>query len=121
MIAGMQPRQLFFALLAATLGFRFWLAAAMPITGDEAYFIDWGRIPDWGFYDHPPMIGWWLAALLAVSDSEWWLRLPATLQPAVLSLAVGWAVARLWPELDEDRPWWAALLVLLAPVNVWNV
>ena len=37
----------------------------MPITGDEASFIWSGRFPDWGFYDHPPMIGWWLAALLA--------------------------------------------------------
>jgi hypothetical protein len=119
--AGMHPRRLFFILLWITLAFRFWLAAAMPITGDEAYFIDWGRLPDWGFYDHPPMIGWWLAALLAVSDAEWWLRLPVTLQPAILALAVGWATARLWPELEEDRPWWAALLVLLAPVNVWNV
>ena len=32
------------------------------MTADEAYFIWWGWLPDWGFYDHPPMIGWWLAA-----------------------------------------------------------
>jgi hypothetical protein len=119
--AGPHPRRLFFFFLWITLAFRFWLAAAMPITGDEAYFIDWGRLPDWGFYDHPPMIGWWLAALLAVGDAEWWLRLPATLQPALLAAAVGWATMRLWPELDDERGWWAALLVLLAPVNVWNV
>lgn len=119
--AGMHPRRLFVVLLAVTLAFRFWLAAVMPITGDEAYFIDWGRNPDWGFYDHPPMIGWWLAALLAVSDAEWWLRLPVTLQPALLALAVQQTMARLWPELEEDRSWWAALLVLLAPANVWNV
>ena len=115
------PRRLFLFSLFATLVFRFWLAAAMPITGDEAYFIEWGRRPDWGFYDHPPMIGWWLAALLAVSDAEWWLRLPSVLQPALLALAAGSTVKHLWPELEEDRRWWAALLVLLAPVNVWNV
>ncbi|MGE5468028.1 MAG: ArnT family glycosyltransferase [Ignavibacteria bacterium] len=121
MTAGMHPRRLFFFLLWITLAFRFWLAAAMPITGDEAYFIDWGRLPDWGFYDHPPMIGWWLAALLALGDAEWWLRLPVVVQPALLALAVGWATRRLWPEIEDDRAWWAALLVLLAPVNVWNV
>ncbi|MDD5249976.1 MAG: glycosyltransferase family 39 protein [Rhodocyclaceae bacterium] len=119
--AGMNPRRLFFVLLWLTLAFRFWLAQAMPITGDEAYFIDWGRNPDWGFYDHPPMIGWWLAALLKVSDAAWWLRLPVTVQPALLALTVAWAMARLWPQLEDDRCWWAALLVLLAPVNVWNV
>jgi 4-amino-4-deoxy-L-arabinose transferase-like glycosyltransferase len=114
-------RRLFWASLAITLAFRFWLAAAMPFTGDEAYFADWGRRPDWGFYDHPPMIGWWLAALMRVADAEWWLRLPAVIEPALLALAVAWTAGRLWPEMEDDRRWWAALLVLLAPVNVWNV
>ncbi|MDO9602330.1 MAG: glycosyltransferase family 39 protein [Rhodocyclaceae bacterium] len=113
-------RRLFYAAVGLTLVFRLWLAAAMPITGDEAYFIWWGWIPDWGFYDHPPMIGWWLAALLALGDAEWWLRLPQVAQPVLLALAVHWAWPRLWPEQAERRDW-AALLVLLAPVNVWNV
>ncbi|MHB1358932.1 MAG: ArnT family glycosyltransferase [Rhodocyclaceae bacterium] len=116
-------QRLFLAAVGLTLVFRLWLAVAMPITGDEAYFIWWGWIPDWGFYDHPPMIGWWLAALLAVGDAEWWLRLPQVVQPVLLALAVRWAWPRLWPEQPEqaERRDWAALLVLLAPVNVWNV
>jgi hypothetical protein len=114
------PARLLFAALGLTLAFRFWLAAAFPITGDEAYFIWWGKVPDWGFYDHPPLIGWLLAALLAVSDGEAWLRLPQIVQPAVLALAVRWAWPRLFPDMAERRDW-VALLVLLAPVNVWNV
>jgi 4-amino-4-deoxy-L-arabinose transferase-like glycosyltransferase len=110
------PR-LFALLLGLTLAFRFWLAAATPITGDEAYFIFWGRIPDWGFYDHPPMVGWWLTLLLRVADAEWWLRLPSVLQPAVLSLATR-AILR---REGEAVSWGAALLVLLAPANVWNI
>ncbi len=112
--------RLFLAAAGLTLAFRFWLAAVFPITGDEAYFIWWGKVPDWGFYDHPPLIGWSLAALLAVTDAEWWLRLPQIVQPLLLALAVRWAWPRLWPE-QADRRDWAALLVLLAPVNVWNV
>jgi hypothetical protein len=111
---------LLFAAAGLTLAFRFWLATAFPITGDEAYFIEWGKVPDWGFYDHPPLIGWWLAALLAMGDAEWWLRLPQIIQPLLLALAVRWAWPRLWPEQSERRDW-VALLVLLAPVNVWNV
>lgn len=116
-------RRLFYSAAGLTLVFRLWLAAAMPITGDEAYFIWWGWIPDWGFYDHPPMIGWWLAALLAFGDTEWLLRLPQVAQPVLLALAVRWAWPRLWSEQPEqaERRDWAALLVLLAPVNVWNV
>ena len=113
--------RLFAALLVLTLVFRFWLAAAFPITGDEAYFIWWGWMPDWGFYDHPPMIGWWLAALSLVGKAEWWLRLPVILQPALLALAVYCALPRLVPGVEEERRQWAAMLVLLAPVNVWNV
>ncbi|MDP3515058.1 MAG: glycosyltransferase family 39 protein [Sulfuritalea sp.] len=114
--------RLFAALLVLTLAFRFWLAAAFPITGDEAYFIWWGWKPDWGFYDHPPLIGWWLAALLQFGDAEWWLRLPVILQPALLALTIYWTLPRLVAAgLGEERRLWAATLVLLAPVNVWNV
>ena len=114
------PARLLVVASGLTLAFRFWLAAQFPITGDEAYFIWWGKLPDWGFYDHPPMIGWWLAALLTVSDAPAWLRLPQIVQPVVLALAVRWAWPRLWPQQAERRDW-IALLVLLAPVNVWNV
>ena len=53
-------------LITLILGFKLWLAAVFPYTGDEAYFIHWGAEPDLGFYDHPPMIGWLLALLLQV-------------------------------------------------------
>ena len=109
------------ALSAATLLFRFWLAAVLPMTGDEAYFYEWGWQPDWGFYDHPPMVGWWLATLLMVSDSEWWLRLPSVLQPVLLAAAVAFALPRLWPEVSPQRRDAITALILLAPINVWNV
>ena len=112
--------RLLLAAIGLTLAFRLWLAAALPMTGDEAYFIWWGKVPDWGFYDHPPMIGWWLAALLKIGSSEAWLRLPQVLEPAVLALGVRWFWPRLFPDMVARRDW-VALLVLLAPVNVWNV
>jgi hypothetical protein len=88
----MTARRWFWAALPATLAFRFWLAAVTPMTGDEAYFYWWGKIPDWGYYDHPPMIGWWLAALIPFGEAEGWLRLPQVLQPAIIALGVAWAI-----------------------------
>jgi 4-amino-4-deoxy-L-arabinose transferase-like glycosyltransferase len=106
--------------LVATLAFRFWLAAALPITGDEAYFILWGRTPDIGFYDHPPMVGWLLAPLLSVSEAPWVLRLPVLLLPVLVALLVRHALIA-WFERDAGTADLAAIAVLLVPLNVWNV
>ncbi|MDH4172347.1 MAG: glycosyltransferase family 39 protein [Betaproteobacteria bacterium] len=119
-MVSLTPRQWFWLALAATLAFRFWLGAAFPITGDEAYFVLWGRRPDLGFYDHPPMIGWLLAPLLAVSQAEWFVRLPAILLPAALALLVRHALAA-WFARDAETADLAGLVVLLMPMNVWNV
>ena len=119
-MAWLTPRQWFALALGATLAFRFWLAAVLPITGDEAYFILWGRTPDIGFYDHPPMVGWLLAPLLRVSEAPWLLRLPVLLLPVLVALLVRHALAA-WFDRDADTADLAAIAVLLVPLNVWNV
>jgi 4-amino-4-deoxy-L-arabinose transferase-like glycosyltransferase len=90
------------------------------VTADEAYFILWGRAPALGYYDHPPMVGWLLAPLAALSDSGWVARLPALAAPALAALAVRAALLG-WFGRDEDTASLAALAVLLVPMNVWNV
>ena len=114
------PRQWFAFALAATLAFRFWLAAVLPVTGDEAYFIQWGRYPDIGFYDHPPMVGWILAPLVHLSEAAWVLRLPVLLLPVLVALLVRHALIA-WFERDAGTADLAAIAVLLVPLNVWNV
>ena len=79
--------QILWISLAIKLVFAWWI----PITGDEAYFLVWGNNPDYGYYDHTPMVGWWLAALLQVSDSVWWLRLPTVL----ITTFIGWLIYHL--------------------------
>lgn len=103
--------------LGGLLLFRAWFSAALPMTGDEAYFVFWGEHPAGGYYDHPPMVGWWLTGLLNLSRAEWVLRLPATLLPLLLAW-VGWWLVR---PFGFDRARIAAVLILLLPVNVWNV
>lgn len=119
-MVSLTPRQWFWGALAATLVFRFWLGAVLPITGDEAYFAIWGRRPDLGFYDHPPMVGWMLAPLVALSNAEWILRLPTILLPAALALLVRHALTA-WFGRDAETADLAGMAVLLVPMNVWNV
>ncbi len=106
----------FFRALLAVFVIRLFLAAWIPITGDEAYFILWGKNPDYGFYDHTPMVGWFLAVLLTISDANWWLRLPAVVLPIFLA----WSIYRLLKPRQPQVAAWVALVYLLAPVNVIN-
>jgi hypothetical protein len=114
------PRGGFWLALGATLAFRLWLSAVLPITADEAYFVVWGRNPDFGFYDHPPMIGWLLAPLVALSDADWVARLPSTVVPASTALMVRHALAH-WFDARHEAADLAGIAVLLAPLNLWGV
>lgn len=114
------PRTWLYALVVATIAFKLWLSVAFPITGDEAYFIHWGVVPALGYYDHPPMVGWWLALLVRISEAPWVVRLPVTLLPAVMALVLH-AVLRRQGQVGEDKAALAALAVLLTPIHVWNV
>jgi len=119
-LTGTRIRQWLLVALGATLLFRLWFSAFLPVTADEAYFILWGRAPALGYYDHPPMVGWMLAPLAALSGASWLLRLPALLVPPATAL-MAHAALRRWFGRDAQTADLAALAVLLLPVNVWNV
>ncbi|MEO5900219.1 MAG: glycosyltransferase family 39 protein, partial [Ilumatobacteraceae bacterium] len=86
--AAMLSRWLLLAGLASLL-LRLWIAVTFPISGDEAFFYWWGVYPDWGYSDHPPMVGWLIALMRAtLGDSLWSIRLPAVLLPLGLGAAL---------------------------------
>ncbi len=96
---------------------RLWIAGTFPITGDEAFFYWWGVFPDWGYSDHPPMVGWWIALMRAtLGDSVWSIRLPVVLLPLALGGALWWALK----GVDRARAAWAVLFFWLAPLNWLN-
>jgi hypothetical protein len=96
---------------------RTWIGATFPITGDEAYFYWWGVYPDWGYYDHPPMAGWVIAAMLTLfGDSTFAMRIPALLLPTALGAAVWWGFS----GIDREKTAWAVVLFWLTPINWLN-
>lgn len=48
------------ATLAALTLARLLAAAEIPLVPDEAYYWLWSLAPSAGYYDHPPMIAWWI-------------------------------------------------------------
>jgi len=75
-------------LLAGFIALKIWLLFALPLTGDEAYWILWGQNLALGYYDHPPMVGWVLAIMQLHSDELWWIRIVGL----VTSVAISWAI-----------------------------
>lgn len=108
-------------LLAVGLGsllLRALIAWKLPITGDEAFFWWWGVYPDWGYSDHPPMVGWFNAALgRLLGDSTFVMRLPAVLLPLLVGGAIGLALR----GLDRERAAVAVLLFWLTPIGLLQV
>lgn len=52
--------QLGLFVLAVTAA-RLAAAAVIPLTEDEAYYRIWAQHLHLGYYDHPPMVAWWIA------------------------------------------------------------
>ncbi len=110
-------RRWFFRALVATTIVKLALAAVVPFTTDEAYFVLWGRHPDFGYYDHGAMTGWWLWVMLQFGDSAWLMRLPAV----AVSQFVGWGLWRMLRSIDPAKAAWAAVLYLVSPLGLFNI
>lgn len=64
------------ALALALLVIRLALAAHLELAFDEAYYWTWARHPALSYYDHPPMVAWFIGAGIAVAgDTELGVRL----------------------------------------------
>ena len=100
------------AILLAVLLIKVLIAWSLPITGDEAYFLIWGRNPDLGYYDHPPMIGWWLSAVLTLSDHPLAIRALGIF----VSMAPALAIFAWWRHTDPVRARLVSLLALFMPL-----
>ena len=59
-IAGWLTRIPWWALLFAWSAINVWQAAQLELINDEAYYWMFSRFPDWGYFDHPPMVAWWI-------------------------------------------------------------
>lgn len=56
------------------------LICPLDLVPDEAYYWDWSRQLDWGYFSKPPLIAWTIAASTAwCGTTEFAIRLPAAL------------------------------------------
>ncbi|HZI03485.1 MAG TPA: glycosyltransferase family 39 protein, partial [Archangium sp.] len=95
-------------LLAVSAGVRLALASSTDIYFDEAYYWQWAQHLAWGYYDHPPLVAWLIAAL--------GVRLTALLCGAGTVAAV-WGLARA-VHGNKEAAWRAAALWSLVPAGM---
>jgi 4-amino-4-deoxy-L-arabinose transferase-like glycosyltransferase len=100
--------------LLALLPLRIAFAAVVPLLPEEAYHWNFARHLDWSYYDHPPMIGWAIAAgRLLCGDTPLGIRLV----PLLFSVGTTALLARLTRRFHGDAAAvWAVVLFTLAPV-----
>lgn len=112
--AGLLSRLTLWQALALALVVKLVIAAWLPMTGDEAYFVLWGRHLDYGYYDHPPMAGWLTWAMLQLSDHSVVIRLPGIATELLIALGLH----AHWHRVDAGKARAMAQLFLFSPLSL---
>ncbi|MEZ5386141.1 MAG: glycosyltransferase family 39 protein [Prosthecobacter sp.] len=103
------------AVFIARIGVMLLFVNGADLAGDEAYYWDWGRRPDWCYYSKPPMIGWMMGVIgWLTGNAEWGIRFAALLLGTV-TLAIIHRIALVL--FDARTAFWTAVLVLLTLAN----
>jgi 4-amino-4-deoxy-L-arabinose transferase-like glycosyltransferase len=97
---GVPGRLIAVVLIAAAI--RVIVAANLHLTEDEAYYRLWSMAPAFGYYDHPPMIAWWIwLGRWIAGDTPLGVRLMPIAASALASLLV-FDIARLIGAAQAD-------------------
>ncbi len=94
-------------------------AARAPLVPDESYYWLWAQHPAVGYYDHPPMVAWWIDATAFLGSSALSVRLLFVLSFAALSWLVFDTARALFGSSVARRAllWLNACLLL----SLWTV
>jgi 4-amino-4-deoxy-L-arabinose transferase-like glycosyltransferase len=77
------------AFTACVLILRLLVSAGIPLTEDEAYYRLWAQAPALGYFDHPPMIAWWIwLGRSLIGDTALGVRLLPSLGCAVTTFLI---------------------------------
>jgi len=104
------------AVLLFRIGFTLFFVQHTDLVGDEAYYWDWGRQLDWGYYSKPPLIGWLMALIswLSGGGSELAIRLTPLIIGTGSLLVLHALTRRLF---GPQAAFWSVVLAVLTPAN----
>ncbi|OGS19318.1 MAG: hypothetical protein A2219_07615 [Elusimicrobia bacterium RIFOXYA2_FULL_50_26] len=88
---------------------RLFLCATLQLHPDEAYYWLWSRHLSLSYYDHPPMIAYFIKATTLFGGAEIWVRLSGV----IVSIAISVIAWRLAKQLFNDEK--------VAAASVWLI
>lgn len=94
------------------------LLIQLPLFGDEAYFMSWGKDLSLGYYDHPPMVGWTIYILNIFSDNLYFHRCFAFLTSIIISGFI-YLIAR--DATNKESALLTALIFFVSPASLITV
>ena len=87
------------ALVVVLTALRLMAAGAIHLTEDEAYYRLWAQHLQFGYFDHPPMIAWWIrAGTMLFGDTPLGVRLLPALASGLNTWLIGDLARRLGAE-----------------------
>ncbi|BCN93923.1 hypothetical protein THMIRHAM_17080 [Thiomicrorhabdus immobilis] len=81
------------------------LAFNVELGGDEAHYALYGSMPDWSYFDHPPMIGWLQIIPMWLAPTDWSARLIPIALYAVLNYLLYQITVQFYPSNQTDQAW----------------
>lgn len=109
--------KLFYRIFFITLIVKLFLSYFFPLTGDEAYFITTGKFFDFGYYEHPPMI-WWFIYLFSFFGKYKFHYFFYRLFSVFSTSLVGFLIFKLISRIDKEKGYLIASLFFLSPVHL---
>ncbi|OGS36386.1 MAG: hypothetical protein A2293_16825 [Elusimicrobia bacterium RIFOXYB2_FULL_49_7] len=88
---------------------RVFLCATLQLHPDEAYYWLWSRHLALSYYDHPPMVAYFISATTLAGGAEIWVRLSGI----IVSIAISVVAWRLAKQLFNDEK--------VAAASVWLI
>lgn len=103
--------QFFLILLGLAFGFHLLLAYVLPPAEDELYYWTWSQVWSLSYFDHPPMVAWWIRLSTALFGNHLVaIRLPALLTHFYIFYRLG--------VLSEKKT--VPFLLLLTPLSLFG-
>ena len=91
-------------LIGGLTALRLFLAQRAGLVFDEAYYRLWSLAPSFGYYDHAPMVAWWIAlGRNIIGDNSLGVRLLAPLSAAIGSILLWRTAALMFNTMIADR------------------